>query len=195
MIPTWKFSPNSGSSNGENLEKTKQTPIPFPILKVWLGYLLLCEAFGDHPLPLTELAFLCSHSISSHAVFSLAFCEFVSPARLWHWEQRIFPFHLLYSLLRIAFLAPTSSLKSGINRCVLEAFTDSSNLLFLLLCVPTLSYENFYHSVHHTLIIIPYSSFCPWRLWAIWSQKLCPQVMSKGTGPWKDLNNGTVDHI
>lgn len=112
MVPTWKFSSNAGSSNGENWRLSKHQ-YNFPSkcgsaisssVNHSLTILHLCQ----------NLLSWCSYSISSQAVFSLAFLLVWLPAGLWDWEQRIFLFHLLYSLLRIAFLDPTLSLRSGI---------------------------------------------------------------------------------
>ena len=67
MVPTWTIPADAGG----NLEKTKHTPVQFPILKVWLSHLLLCEPF--HEVPHLTLNLLSC----APAAFHHTWCSFV----------------------------------------------------------------------------------------------------------------------
>lgn len=79
MVPTWTIPADAGG----NLQKTKHTPIQFPILKVWLIHLLLCEPFHEVPHLISNLL------PCDPAAFHHMWCSFFFLISLWHWTVRL----------------------------------------------------------------------------------------------------------
>lgn len=136
------------------MEKIKQTPIQFPILKVWLSYILLCEPLFNHPPPLSEPAFpvFLQHFITCCVLISFFVC--LSPC----WTVRLRAKNISISPL---VLPAENSLPWPYFKPQVRYHLSRKPVLTHLIWINPpplcylLPYANFYLSVHHAILLSP----------------------------------------
>lgn len=159
MVPTWTFSPNGESSNGENWRPSKHQ-YNFPSLKCGSAI----SSSVNHSLTTFHLCrnllSQCSYSFSSHAVFSLAFCLFVSLLDCETESKEYFYFTLV--------LPAKNSLPWPYFKTQARYHLSRKPVLTHLIWINPpplcflLPYANFYLCVHHVMLLSPVYLFLHW---------------------------------